>query len=54
MRNSKWHLHPLNDAQKLYAATDAYVSLLLHQTIEKKKAILEELEQAKAKEQSEA
>ncbi|XP_033230238.1 Werner Syndrome-like exonuclease [Belonocnema kinseyi] len=36
VRRSKWHIQPLNDAQKLYAATDAYVSLLLHMTIQKK------------------
>ncbi|XP_066590383.1 3'-5' exonuclease [Prorops nasuta] len=34
VRMSKWHLHPLSDAQRLYAATDAYISLLLHITIE--------------------
>lgn len=35
VRKSKWHMHPLNDEQKLYAATDAYVSWLLHITIQK-------------------
>lgn len=29
VRRSKWHIQPLNDAQKLYAATDAYVSLII-------------------------
>lgn len=33
VRMSKWHVRPLSDAQKTYAATDAYVSLLLHKTI---------------------
>ncbi|OAD55802.1 Werner Syndrome-like exonuclease [Eufriesea mexicana] len=30
VRKSKWHIFPLNDEQKIYAATDAYVSWLLH------------------------
>ncbi|XP_014203962.1 Werner Syndrome-like exonuclease isoform X2 [Copidosoma floridanum] len=38
VRKSKWHIHPLSNSQKLYAATDAYVSLLLHLTIEQRKA----------------
>ncbi|EZA46340.1 hypothetical protein DMN91_006758 [Ooceraea biroi] len=33
VRMSKWHVQPLSDAQKTYAATDAYVSLLLHTTL---------------------
>ncbi|XP_015596181.1 Werner Syndrome-like exonuclease [Cephus cinctus] len=36
VRMSKWHIQPLSKEQKAYAATDAYVSLLLHQTIQKK------------------
>ncbi|XP_014599374.1 PREDICTED: Werner Syndrome-like exonuclease isoform X2 [Polistes canadensis] len=28
VRKSRWHIQPLNEAQKIYAATDAYVSLL--------------------------
>ncbi|XP_033202442.2 3'-5' exonuclease isoform X1 [Bombus vancouverensis nearcticus] len=36
VRKSKWHMHPLNDEQKLYAATDAYVSWLLHVTIQER------------------
>ncbi|XP_058795255.1 3'-5' exonuclease [Phymastichus coffea] len=39
VRRSKWHIHPLTDAQKLYAATDAYVSFLLHLTIEQQEAL---------------
>ncbi|XP_012252541.2 Werner Syndrome-like exonuclease [Athalia rosae] len=36
VRQSKWHIQPLSDQQKSYAATDAYVSLLLHNTIQDK------------------
>ncbi|CAD6215662.1 GSCOCG00000474001-RA-CDS [Cotesia congregata] len=43
VRNSKWHILPLSDAQKSYAATDAYVSLLLHLTIQKKAEEIERL-----------
>lgn len=45
VRNSKWHIQPLSDAQKIYAATDAYVSLLLHTTIQAKAAALEQQNQ---------
>ncbi|KAG8041113.1 hypothetical protein G9C98_002101 [Cotesia typhae] len=47
VRNSKWHILPLSDAQKSYAATDAYVSLLLHLTIQK----AEEIERLKITDQ---
>ncbi|NP_001229367.1 Werner Syndrome-like exonuclease [Nasonia vitripennis] len=50
VRRSKWHIQPLSDKQKLYAATDAYVSLLLHLTIEQQ----EVLNQARLEEQEEA
>ncbi|XP_014236746.1 Werner Syndrome-like exonuclease [Trichogramma pretiosum] len=50
VRNSKWHIHPLSEVQKIYAATDAYVSLLLYQTIKKEELLLEE---AAAKEAAE-
>ncbi|XP_012532936.1 Werner Syndrome-like exonuclease [Monomorium pharaonis] len=33
VRMSKWHIQPFSDAQKSYAATDAYVSLLLYTTV---------------------
>ncbi|XP_015108415.1 Werner Syndrome-like exonuclease [Diachasma alloeum] len=36
VRKSKWHILPLSEEQKTYAATDAYVSLLLYLTIQKK------------------
>ncbi|XP_053978364.1 3'-5' exonuclease isoform X1 [Hylaeus volcanicus] len=36
VRMSKWHIHPLSEEQKNYAATDAYVSWLLHTTIQEK------------------
>ncbi|KAK0168200.1 hypothetical protein PV327_002025 [Microctonus hyperodae] len=36
VRKSKWHILPLTESQKIYAATDAYVSLLLYLTIQKK------------------
>ncbi|XP_046421103.1 Werner Syndrome-like exonuclease isoform X1 [Neodiprion fabricii] len=36
VRRSKWHIQPLSDAQKSYAATDAYVSLLLYNTLQDK------------------
>ncbi|XP_003703189.1 WRN RecQ like helicase [Megachile rotundata] len=36
VRKSKWHIHPLNKDQKMYAATDAYVSWLLYITIQEK------------------
>lgn len=39
IRNSKWHIQPLSKEQKSYAATDAYVSWLLHNTIEEKAKI---------------
>ncbi|XP_076756249.1 WRN RecQ like helicase isoform X2 [Xylocopa sonorina] len=39
VRKSKWHLHPLTDEQRMYAATDAYVSWLLHTVIEEKAKI---------------
>ncbi|XP_006624334.2 Werner Syndrome-like exonuclease isoform X1 [Apis dorsata] len=35
VRKSKWHLYPLSNEQKVYAATDAYVSWLLHTIIQK-------------------
>ncbi|KAL0115559.1 hypothetical protein PUN28_010820 [Cardiocondyla obscurior] len=41
VRMSKWHIQPLSDAQKKYAATDAYVSLLLYVTIQEKAVIIE-------------
>ncbi|XP_029048314.1 Werner Syndrome-like exonuclease isoform X3 [Osmia bicornis bicornis] len=44
VRKSKWHIHPLNDNQKMYAATDAYVSWLLYITIQEK-ANLKEIEE---------
>ncbi|XP_008546901.1 3'-5' exonuclease [Microplitis demolitor] len=44
VRTSRWHILPLNDEQKSYAATDAYVSLLLYLTIQKK---AEEIERSK-------
>ncbi|EFN72228.1 Werner syndrome ATP-dependent helicase [Camponotus floridanus] len=34
VRRSKWHVQPLSDAQKIYAATDAYVSLLIYRELE--------------------
>ncbi|XP_012225142.1 3'-5' exonuclease isoform X2 [Linepithema humile] len=45
VRMSKWHIQPLSDAQKNYAATDAYVSLLLYTTIQAKAAALEKQSQ---------
>ncbi|XP_011641577.1 Werner Syndrome-like exonuclease isoform X2 [Pogonomyrmex barbatus] len=36
VRMSKWHIQPLSNAQKNYAATDAYVSLLLYMTLQAK------------------
>ncbi|XP_076238458.1 WRN RecQ like helicase isoform X3 [Calliopsis andreniformis] len=36
VRKSKWHVHPLSEEQKTYAATDAYVSWLLHNIIQEK------------------
>ncbi|XP_014467932.1 PREDICTED: Werner Syndrome-like exonuclease isoform X2 [Dinoponera quadriceps] len=45
VRRSKWHVQPLSDAQKIYAATDAYVSLLLHTTIQAKAVALEKQSQ---------
>ncbi|XP_029668746.1 Werner Syndrome-like exonuclease isoform X2 [Formica exsecta] len=33
VRRSKWHVQPLSDAQKIYAATDAYVSLLIYREL---------------------
>ncbi|XP_076670262.1 WRN RecQ like helicase isoform X3 [Andrena cerasifolii] len=36
VRRSKWQIYPLNREQKLYAATDAYVSWLLHNIIQEK------------------
>ncbi|KAL6423951.1 hypothetical protein ACFW04_009711 [Cataglyphis niger] len=33
VRRSKWHVLPLSDAQKIYAATDAYVSLLIYREL---------------------
>ncbi|XP_035719033.1 Werner Syndrome-like exonuclease [Vespa mandarinia] len=36
VRRSKWHIQPLSKAQKIYAATDAYVSLLTYLTIQEK------------------
>ncbi|KAF7396531.1 hypothetical protein HZH66_007393 [Vespula vulgaris] len=36
VRRSKWHIHPLSEAQKIYAATDAYVSLLTYLSIQEK------------------
>ncbi|XP_034942437.1 Werner Syndrome-like exonuclease [Chelonus insularis] len=36
VRVSKWHILPLSTNQKKYAATDAYVSLLVYLTIKKK------------------
>lgn len=41
VRMSKWHIQPLSDAQKSYAATDAYVSLLLYTTIQEKAVVIE-------------
>ncbi|XP_011687345.1 PREDICTED: Werner Syndrome-like exonuclease isoform X2 [Wasmannia auropunctata] len=41
VRMSKWHVQPLSNAQKNYAATDAYVSLLLYTTLEAKAAAVE-------------
>ncbi|KAJ8667160.1 hypothetical protein QAD02_008822 [Eretmocerus hayati] len=48
VRRSKWHIHPLSKEQKLYAATDAYVSLLLHLTIERQEALNQIKEEAMA------
>ncbi|XP_011503161.1 PREDICTED: Werner Syndrome-like exonuclease, partial [Ceratosolen solmsi marchali] len=45
VRRSKWHIHPLNSAQKLYAATDAFVSLLLYLKIEEKNKILGQIKE---------
>ncbi|XP_078052541.1 WRN RecQ like helicase isoform X2 [Augochlora pura] len=36
VRMSQWHVYPLSEDQKTYAATDAYVSWLLHITIQEK------------------
>ncbi|XP_015439582.1 PREDICTED: Werner Syndrome-like exonuclease [Dufourea novaeangliae] len=36
VRKSNWHIYPLSVEQKTYAATDAYVSWLLHNTIQEK------------------
>ncbi|XP_031845842.1 WRN RecQ like helicase isoform X2 [Nomia melanderi] len=36
VRMSQWHIHPLSKDQKIYAATDAYVSWLLHKVIQDK------------------
>lgn len=36
IRMSQWHVYPLNKDQKTYAATDAYVSWLLHNNIQEK------------------
>ncbi|XP_011875097.1 PREDICTED: Werner Syndrome-like exonuclease isoform X3 [Vollenhovia emeryi] len=41
VRMSRWHVQPLSDAQKSYAATDAYVSLLLYTTIHEKTVAIE-------------
>ena len=36
VRRSKWQIYPLSKEQKMYAATDAYVSWLLHSIIQEK------------------
>nr|XP_033329810.1 Werner Syndrome-like exonuclease isoform X3 [Megalopta genalis] len=36
IRMSQWHVYPLSTDQKTYAATDAYVSWLLHTNIQEK------------------
>ncbi|KAK2582974.1 hypothetical protein KPH14_009026 [Odynerus spinipes] len=36
VRRSKWHIQPLSEAQKIYAATDAYVSLLTYLMIQER------------------
>ncbi|KYM83712.1 Werner Syndrome-like exonuclease [Atta colombica] len=41
VRMSKWHVQPLSNAQKNYAATDAYVSLLLYTTLDAKAITIE-------------
>ncbi|KAF7993174.1 hypothetical protein HCN44_006234 [Aphidius gifuensis] len=42
VRKSKWHILPLSEEQKTYAATDAYVSLILYLTIQQKQKEIEE------------
>lgn len=43
VRKSKWHIQPLSKEQKIYAATDAYVSLLTY-LIAEQKSIEEKVE----------
>ncbi|CAK9799034.1 3'-5' exonuclease [Anthophora plagiata] len=39
VRRSKWHVYPLSKEQKMYAATDAYVSWLLHKNIQEEEDV---------------
>ncbi|CAH2011055.1 unnamed protein product [Acanthoscelides obtectus] len=44
VRQSKWHIIPLSNAQKQYAAIDAYASLLLYQKLLQEKEVRENQE----------
>ena len=53
VRRSKWHVQPLSDAQKIYAATDAYVSLLIYRELENHVCTFDDLTEGEKKMQQE-